>query len=125
MSEAHMRRMSAEAREEYEALSLDAPETTAGLHPVAGRGSLKKRAISAPDVLNEAYDYAAPATFTRGMRVELPGASMLYLSGTASVDENGLSVHPGDFAAQWWRTYRNLTHLLAAEHASWHDIFRT
>jgi len=47
------------------------------------------------------------------------------LSGTASVDEKGDTVHPGDFRAQCMRTYRNLTRLLAAEGASWHDIVRT
>jgi enamine deaminase RidA (YjgF/YER057c/UK114 family) len=59
------------------------------------------------------------------MRVELPGARMLFLSGTASVDERGATVHPGDFPAQCLRTYRNLTRLLAAEGASWHDVVRT
>lgn len=118
-------RMSAEARREFEALGLDRPEATQGLIPVEGRAPLPKRAISAPEVLNEAYDYAEPASFTRGMRVELPGATMLFLSGTASVDEHGASVHPGDFAAQCLRTYRNLTQLLTAENASWHDIVRT
>lgn len=96
-----------------------------GLDPVEGRPGIVKRAISAPEVLNEAYDYGTPSSFTRGMRVELPGASMLYLSGTASVDESGRTVHAGDFAAQCLRTLRNLTHLLHAEGASWHDIVRT
>jgi enamine deaminase RidA (YjgF/YER057c/UK114 family) len=119
-----------DARAELEALGLD--ETGArvnprvqGLDPVEGRPLVPKRKISALDVLNEAYDYAKPSSFTRGMRVELPGASMLYLSGTASVDEEGATVHPGDFKAQCLRTFRNLTRLLAAEGASWHDIVRT
>jgi enamine deaminase RidA (YjgF/YER057c/UK114 family) len=59
------------------------------------------------------------------MRVELPGATMLFLSGTASVDEHGRTLHPGDFQAQCLRTFRNLTQLLASERASWHDIIRT
>jgi enamine deaminase RidA (YjgF/YER057c/UK114 family) len=117
--------MSPEAKSEFDALGLDAPVTTEGLHPVEGRAPLPKRAISAPNVLNEAYDYAAPASFTRGMRVELNGATMLFLSGTASVDEQGRTVHPGDLAAQCLRTYRNLTELLVAEGASWHDVVRT
>jgi enamine deaminase RidA (YjgF/YER057c/UK114 family) len=50
---------------------------------------------------------------------------MLFLSGTASVDEHGRSVHPGDFEAQCLRTLRNLTRLLASEGASWHDVVRT
>jgi enamine deaminase RidA (YjgF/YER057c/UK114 family) len=112
-------------RAELEALGLEGPSPAEGLAPVPGRAPVKKRAIRAPDVLNEAYDYAKPSSFSRGMRVELPGASMLFLSGTASVDEHGATVHPGDFAAQCLRTFRNLTRLLAREGASWHDIVRT
>jgi 2-iminobutanoate/2-iminopropanoate deaminase len=90
------------------------------------RLAVPKRAISAPDVLNEAYDYRPrPSSFSRGMRVELPGATMLYLSGTASVDEFGRTIHPGDFRAQCLRTFGNLARLLAAEEASWHDVVRT
>ena len=50
---------------------------------------------------------------------------MLFMSGTASVDENGDTAHPGDFEAQCLRTFRNLTGLLAKEGASWHDVVRT
>jgi enamine deaminase RidA (YjgF/YER057c/UK114 family) len=49
----------------------------------------------------------------------------LLLSGTASVGENGETLHPGDFRAQLWRTYLNLTRLLEAEGANWNDIVRT
>jgi len=108
-------------------LTLDGKSTTGrqGLDPVAGRPPVRKQAIRAPEVLNEAYDYALPSSFTRGMRVELPGATMLFLSGTASVDEQGRTLYPGDFQAQCLRTFRNLTELLASENASWHDIIRT
>ncbi|MCG6871745.1 MAG: hypothetical protein LJE84_05600 [Gammaproteobacteria bacterium] len=89
------------------------------------RPAIAKRAIEAPTVLNEAYDYARPASFSRGMRVDLRDATMLFLSGTASVDENGRTVHVGDFDAQLLRTFRNLTELLTAEGATWHDVVRT
>ena len=120
--------LSSGARAELRALGLLEGEEVpgpraAGLDPVEGRPGVVKRAISAPEVLNEAYDYGS--SFTRGMRVELPGATMLYLSGTASVDEQGRTIHDGDFAAQCLRTFRNLTHLLNAEKASWHDVVRT
>jgi enamine deaminase RidA (YjgF/YER057c/UK114 family) len=96
-----------------------------GIDPVEGRAPFAKKAISAPEVLNEAFDYSKPSSFTRGIRVELPGASVLYLSGTASVDEAGETIHPGDLKAQCLRTFRNLALLLAAEGASWHDVIRT
>jgi enamine deaminase RidA (YjgF/YER057c/UK114 family) len=95
------------------------------LDPVSTRPLLPKRAIVAHAVLNEAYDYDKPSSFSRGMRVELPGATMLFLSGTASIDERGETVHAGDFEAQCLRTFRNLTTLLASEGASWHDVVRT
>lgn len=98
----------------------------AGLEALDGRPQVRKLGISAPDVLNEASRYSPrPSSFSRGLRVDLPGATMLFLSGTASVDEHGASVHAGDFVAQCFRTYRNLTALLAAEGASWHDVVRT
>jgi enamine deaminase RidA (YjgF/YER057c/UK114 family) len=89
-----------------------------------GRTPVSKRAISAPSVLNEAGDYGS--AFTRGLRVDLPGGvTHLLISGTASVGENGETLYPGDFRAQLWRTYHNLTALLKSEGATWHDIVRT
>ena len=83
-------------------------------------------AIEAASVLNEAYDYGLPASFTRGLGIEIKsGQSILWLSGTSAVDESGATVYAGDFRAQTWRTYRNLTRLLGARGATWHDIART
>jgi enamine deaminase RidA (YjgF/YER057c/UK114 family) len=76
-------------------------------------------------VLNEAYAYAKPSSFSRGMRIDLNGLTILLISGTASIDENGVSVHIGDFRAQLRRTYDNITGLLASEGCTWHDIVRT
>jgi 2-iminobutanoate/2-iminopropanoate deaminase len=82
-----------------------------------------KRAITNHATLNEAYDYGS--AFSRGMRIDLNGLSILLISGTASIDEVGCTVHVGDFRAQLKRTYENITKLLAAEGATWHDIVRT
>jgi enamine deaminase RidA (YjgF/YER057c/UK114 family) len=59
------------------------------------------------------------------MRIDLNGLAILLISGTASIDERGESVHIGDFRAQLRRTLRNITGLLASEGATWHDIVRT
>jgi enamine deaminase RidA (YjgF/YER057c/UK114 family) len=89
-----------------------------------GRGTVKKAAIKSPAVLNEACQYGS--AFTRGLRVELPGGiTHLLFSGTASIGPNGETLYPGDFRAQLWRTYHNLTSLLESEGATWHDIVRT
>jgi 2-iminobutanoate/2-iminopropanoate deaminase len=88
--------------------------------------SVRKQAISNPKVLNEAYDYAIPSSFSRGLRVELKtGTTFLWISGTASVDENGKTIHVGDFRAQCWRTWHNITELLKSQDATWHDVVRT
>jgi len=123
--------LSPAAREELDSLGLyhddgSRIDGVEGIDLVKGRARIPMRATGASEVLNEAYDYhPRPSSFSRGMRVELPGATMIFLSGTASVDEDGATVYPGDFQAQCLRTYRNLTRLLVAEGASWHDIVRT
>jgi len=86
---------------------------------------IEKRAITNHGVLNEAYAYAKPSSFSRGMRIDLNGITILLISGTASIDENGQSVHIGDFRAQLRRTYQNITGLLESEGCTWHDIVRT
>lgn len=86
---------------------------------------IEKRAITNHGVLNEAYAYAKPSSFSRGMRIDLNGITILLISGTASIDEKGETVHPGDFRAQLRRTYDNITGLLASEGCTWHDIVRT
>jgi 2-iminobutanoate/2-iminopropanoate deaminase len=86
---------------------------------------VKKRAMTNHNVLNEAYSYSKPSSFSRGMRIDLNGLVILLISGTASIDDNGNSVHIGDFPAQLRRTFDNITGLLASEGATWHDIVRT
>jgi enamine deaminase RidA (YjgF/YER057c/UK114 family) len=75
--------------------------------------------------LNEAYSYPKPSSFSRALRLDIKGVTILLISGTASVDENGKTVHVGDFRAQTWRTYQNITGLLEAEGATWKDVVRT
>ena len=90
-----------------------------------GHAPIQKRAITNLKTLNEAYDYAKPSSFSRGMRIDLNGLTILLISGTASIDESGKSVHIGDFRAQMRRTYQNITRLLESEGCTWHDIVRT
>jgi len=87
--------------------------------------TIQKRAVHAPDVLNEAFHYAKPSSFSRGLRLDIAGVTVLLISGTASIDESGATVHVGDFGAQCWRTYRNISRLLESEGATWHDVVRT
>ncbi len=89
------------------------------------RPPITKHVVHAPGVINEAYDYQRPSSFSRALRLDLAGYKIVIVSGTASVNEAGKAEHPGDFKAQLWRTYRNITSLLEAEGMSWHDVVRT
>lgn len=89
------------------------------------RPPIEKHAVSAPDIINEAYNYQKPSSFSRALRLDLGGYKVLVISGTASVNEEGNPEHIGDFKAQLWRTYLNITNLLEAEGMSWHDVVRT
>jgi 2-iminobutanoate/2-iminopropanoate deaminase len=89
------------------------------------RPPIEKHVTHAPHVINEAYNYQKPSSFSRALRLDFGGHKILLISGTASVNEEGKAEHIGDFKAQLWRTYRNITNLLAAEGMSWHDVVRT
>jgi 2-iminobutanoate/2-iminopropanoate deaminase len=88
-----------------------------------GTAPVVKRAITNHSALNEAYDYGS--AFSRGMRIDLNGLTILLISGTASIDDAGRTVHVGDLRGQMRRTFDNISKLLASEGATWHDIVRT
>jgi 2-iminobutanoate/2-iminopropanoate deaminase len=115
-------------RSEMTALGLLSTEGSPALRPAPVERpfeSVARFAIKAPSVLNEAFDYSQPSSFSRGLRIELGDYRLLLISGTASIDEAGATVFPGDFRAQCWRTYRNITALLESEGAVWQDVVRT
>jgi len=87
--------------------------------------AIEKRAMTNLHVLNEAFCYTRPSSFSRGLRIDIGNIVILLISGTASIDENGNTVHVGDLRAQCRRTYHNITGLLESEGATWHDVVRT
>jgi enamine deaminase RidA (YjgF/YER057c/UK114 family) len=95
------------------------------LEEVMRAEAVRKKVISAPEVLNEAYHYAHPSSFSRGIRLDLGNISVLLISGTASVGPEGQTLHVGDFRAQTRQTYANIAALLESEGASWKDVVRT
>ena len=100
---------------------------TESIYPAihTNRPPIEKYVVHAPQVINEAYDYQKPSSFSRALRLDLGGYKILLISGTASVNEQGNPEHIGDFKAQLWRTYVNITNLLSAEQMTWHDVVRT
>jgi len=95
------------------------------LEAISTAKSIEKKPITALAVLNEAYHYDKPSSFSRGLRLDFGAMTVLLISGTASIGENGETLHVGDFRAQCRRTFHNITGLLAAEGATWKDIVRT
>lgn len=72
------------------------------------------------ETLNEAPDYGSD--FSRGMRVEHQGSTLLYLSGTASIDTSGHVVHLDDIEGQVERMLVNVEQLFAAQGASYDHV---
>jgi enamine deaminase RidA (YjgF/YER057c/UK114 family) len=89
------------------------------------RPPIEKHVVHAPQTINEAYNYEKPSSFSRALRLDFGGYKVVLISGTASVNEEGQPEHIGDFKAQLWRTYVNITNLLEAEGMTWHDVVRT
>lgn len=70
--------------------------------------------------LNEADEYGS--AFSRGMKIDLPDKTVLHISGTASVDEKGDTVHLDDERKQIERMLLNVRELLAPHGATFEDI---
>ncbi len=93
------------------------------INEIASATEIRRKAVSAPGALNEAIEYGS--AFSRGLRLDIGNVAVLLISGTASIDEHGQTVHKGDFRAQVRRTFANITSLLESEGATWKDVVRT
>jgi enamine deaminase RidA (YjgF/YER057c/UK114 family) len=89
------------------------------LHAVSFTGGARFTPLRSPS-LNEAPLYGSD--FSRGMRLPIPGGELLHISGTAAVDERGLTVAPGDLRAQVERTLLNVRLLLEGAGAGLGDV---
>jgi enamine deaminase RidA (YjgF/YER057c/UK114 family) len=78
------------------------------------------RTVMTTPTLNEAPEYGSD--FSRGMRVEERNKVSLLVSGTASIDESGSSVHVGDLEAQVDRMLVNVSALLEGQGAGFNDV---
>ena len=95
--------------------SSDAHDFSLSLMAVKAPRLLDIATMSTPS-LNEAWTYGAD--FSRGLRVADANKVALYVSGTASVDEAGRTVHVGDFEAQVDRMLHNIASLLDRQGAT-------
>lgn len=69
---------------------------------------------------NEAPEYGS--AFSRGLSAATPRCRFFFVSGTASINEAGDTVHRGDFDGQTQRTLDNIESLLASSGAALDDI---
>ena len=97
----------------------DAHDFSMHLHAVKSSRPLDVTPMSTP-TLNEAWSYGAD--FSRGLRIAEVNKVALYISGTASIDEAGRTVHRGDFAAQVDRMLHNIATLLAQQGATFENL---
>jgi enamine deaminase RidA (YjgF/YER057c/UK114 family) len=78
------------------------------------------RTVMTSPTLNEAAQYGAD--FVRGLKVVERNKIALHVSGTASIDEHGNTVHIGDFEAQANRMLVNIAALLEGQGANFGDV---
>ncbi len=83
-----------------------------------GSGS-EMRSINSPDQC-EAYQYGS--SFARAVEIRDGALSRIYVSGTASIDEDGETIHVGDVEKQIRTTLRVVRDLLAPRGHSFGDI---
>lgn len=89
------------------------------LHAIKSPQPLNLEVMSTP-TLNEAWTYGSD--FSRGLKVEDANKIALHVSGTASIDEAGHTVHLDDVGAQAKRMLLNVSSLLEAQGASYRDV---
>ena len=76
--------------------------------------------LYAKDHLSPTYDYGV--TFERGVQVDFGDRRRVYISGTASIDNKGNILFPGDIEGQIRRTWENVEALLSEAECSFSDL---
>ncbi|MDE6512552.1 MAG: hypothetical protein K2L05_00005, partial [Muribaculaceae bacterium] len=85
-----------------------------------GLDQSKVRYLTAPQWLNPTSEYGV--AFERATAVELPGRRCVFVSGTASINNRGEVVYPGDVVAQAGRMLQNVEALLAEGGCTMADV---
>ena len=62
------------------------------------------------------------SAFSRGVLIKQPDVSLIQVSGTAAIDEKGVSLYPGDVRAQIDCTFEKIAALIGPEGATLADI---
>lgn len=80
-------------------------------YAIPGVGAGQVRYLQAPDHLGPTHLYGV--TFERGVAVDHGDRRHVLVSGTASIEPGGRTLHPGDVGRQVERTFANVEALLA------------
>lgn len=94
--------------------------TSVQMDALAIRGDFSQHYLYAPANFNPTHQYGV--TFERGVVVEYGGQSHALISGTASIDNKGQIVHPGDVCAQTGRMLENVGALLDEAGCLWSNV---
>lgn len=95
---------------------------TMDTYAVSGIVPEQIRYLYASTHLNHTYEYGV--TFERGVAVTYGDRCHVFISGTASIDNHGEIVYPGDVIRQASRMMENITALLAEAGATSGDIMQ-
>ncbi len=89
-------------------------------YSVRGLQPGQQQFLLAPTHLNPTHEYGV--TFERGVKVAYGDRGHIFISGTASIDNRGEIVAPGDIVAQTRRMFENIEALLAEAGATMEDV---
>ena len=93
---------------------------TMDAYSVKGLGDGQIRYLKGSTHLNPTHEYGV--TFERGTAVEYGDRRHVLISGTASIDNRGEIVHPGDVARQTQRMWENVEVLLDEAGCTYDDV---
>lgn len=91
-----------------------------GTYALTGFQTEQQRYLYARTHLNPTYEYGV--TFERGTRLDYGDRRHVYISGTASINNQGEVVHVGDIVRQTHRMWENVEALLAEADTSFDDV---
>lgn len=94
--------------------------TCVQMDALAVKGIFSQHYLYAPHNFNPTHEYGV--TFERGVVVNYGGKSHVLISGTASINNKGEIVHPGDVRAQTLRMLENVEALLTEAESTWADV---
>ena len=78
--------------------------------------------LYAKDHLNSTIEYGV--TFERGVYIDFGDRRKIYISGTASIDNNGVVMHPGNIEMQVYRMWENVAALLLEAECTFDDLMQ-